>query len=190
MDKKIPKNPNTPEAMDKHYAKIDKERFNDWMMPYLTPLIPKDKKANILEIGCGMGRTLEEVRKHTECLLIGWDISYVATTKAKRIYVNDLMMSFSNKDASGTIVKNKYNLIINSQTLEHVDDPLLIIDNMKKGCIEGGRIFITVPWPHSSLDNGVFKHYWRFHPKDFKFLLQGCKIIKADKNHMVCIWKK
>ncbi len=179
MKQKFKINPNTVERMDQHYAKLKgkEERFADWIMDYLKPLIPKEGK--ILDIGCGMGRLLDEVGKFTSAKLYGIDISWNAITEANKRYPK---IDF--KVADTEYLTGDYDLIINSQTLEHVDNPVTIINNMKE-C--GKRLFITVPYPKSSLDNGVHLHYWRFETKDFESILKNPTIKKHGINHMV-IW--
>ena len=179
MKQKFKTNPNTVERMDQHYAKLKEkeERYAEWIMDYLKPLIPKEGK--ILDIGCGMGRILHEVGKFTNAQLYGIDISWNAIKEAKKRYPQ---IDFKVADAE--YLTGDYDLIINSQTLEHVNDPEKIINNME---ICGKRVFITVPYPKSSLDNGVKLHYWRFETKDFENLLDNPTIKKHGINHMV-IW--
>ena len=61
MKKRFEINPNTKERMDEFYNKFnpEKERFNEWMMPYLDKVIPES--GSVLEIGCGFGKTLNWV---------------------------------------------------------------------------------------------------------------------------------
>lgn len=189
MDKKFAKNPNTLERMEDHYANItpQTERFNDWMMPYLVDYIPSS--GRVLDVGCGMGRTLAEVKKcmNGDSYLLGIDISNVALRKASEHYKD---FEFIQSDGGASIPEGGFDLIICSQTLEHVDNPIEIIDDMKKSLNPGGTLFITVPYPNSSLDNGVKLHHWRFWPKDFNLLLNRCKTIKHGINHLIVIWQK
>lgn len=180
MRKKEGANPNTTKKMDAHYNKIKEERFNDFFMQYLHPLIPN--KGKIMDVGCGMGRLLKEIKIYTEARLFGLEMSIVAIRKAWK------GAKYMCVDASEWKEKNKYDLIICSQTLEHVDDPVKIISNMKDSLCVGGNLFITVPWPKSSLDRGVKLHYWTFYKSDFENLLPGCKVIKHGINHMIVIW--
>lgn len=179
MKQKFKENPNTVDRMDQHYENLKnkEERYAEWIMDYLKPLIPKEGK--ILDIGCGMGRLLHEAGKFTDAKLYGIDISWNAITEATKRYPK---INFKVVDAEQLV--GKYDLIINSQTLEHVNDPEKIISRMKE-C--GKRLFITVPYPKSSLDNGVKLHYWRFEEKDFENLLDNPTIKKHGINHMV-IW--
>lgn len=187
MKKKLKDNPNTAEDMDIHYEKVIRkgERVNDWMYEYLKPIIPKE--GNVLEIGCGLGTSLEWIKaQQPKVNLFGLDISPVAIN-----YCNE------NKGGEYQCIrgedwseKDKYDLIVNSQTLEHVDDPMKIIMNMAISLKKGGKLFITVPWPNSNLDNGVRRHYWRFFPEDFRGALGKVEVLRPDKSHMIVIWEK
>jgi len=186
LDIKAKVNPNTIEAMDAHYLKVKTERVNEWMFAHLLPLIPKS--GSILDIGCGMGETLRQIKKRTstKCTLTGIDISKVGIDKAKKLGGGDFYV----QDAEKIEAIDKYDLIINSQTLEHVDSPSKIVKRMKQAVRVGGVLFITVPYPKSNLDNGVFKHWLRLYPKDFQEWLGNIEVIKPDKNHLIVIWKK
>lgn len=189
MDKKFAINPNTIERMERHYAKLspETERFNDWLIPYLMLLIPP--KGEVLEVGCGMGRTLAEIKKQMNGTgtVSGIDISNIAIYEAGQ-YHNDI--SFEVKDAAKLNEVEKYDLIVCSQTLEHVDDPKAIIKNMVIALKFGGKLLITVPYPKSSLDDGVKLHHWRFYESDFNALIPGCKCKKEGKNHLIVTWQK
>jgi len=183
-------NPNTIERMEEFYSQSkmspEKERINEWMYPYLQPLIPL--RGKVLDVGCGMGKTLEWINSKNKNLeLIGHDISTVAIKKAISFYPE---FKFEIKDSSNWDSENEFDLIINSQTLEHVDDPVKIILNMKKALKVGGTLFITVPYPGSSLDRGVKLHHWTFFPSDFIKLLGDINSVKEGKNHLIIIWRK
>ena len=191
MKKRFKDNPNTLERMELHYSTLTpkKERFNKWMIPFLKPLLPKGNKS-ILEIGCGMGKTLDWIKNHIdkEVYLEGHDLSPLAISAASSVYNN---IKFKVQDSGKWSSKNEWDLIICSQTLEHVDEPKLIILNMKKALKSGGCLFITVPYPGSGLDKDVKLHHWTFYPQDFKKLLgKSTKCTKEGKQHLVVHYKK
>jgi len=180
-------NPNTIERMNQHYEKFnpDSERFNDWMMPKLLEVVPK--KGKILEVGCGFGRTLHELKNHTGAILHGIELSPIAVEKAVNHYSGII---FEVADCEDMTYDREYDLVICSQTLEHVDNPKICIARMMKAVKKGGYIFITVPWPGSNLDRGVKLHHWTFYPEDYKEWLPGCQVIQETPRHMVVIYKK
>jgi 2-polyprenyl-3-methyl-5-hydroxy-6-metoxy-1,4-benzoquinol methylase len=189
MKKRFNVNPNTKEKMDEFYNKFNpqKERFNEWMIPLLTKLIPKN--GDVLEVGCGFGKTLDWIyNKNKKLNLVGSDLSEIAINKASEYYPH---IKFICEDAEKANHDNKFDLIINSQTLEHVDNPELIINNMKNWLKPNGNLFITVPYPNSNLDRGVKLHHWTFFQEDFiKILGKDTKCVKIDKDHLGVIWVK
>jgi len=189
MDKKFKQNPNTPEKLEQLYSSRklspETERVNEWMMPYLLPLVPAT--GDVLEVGCGLGKTLSIISESSSVRLKGIDISPTAIEKAEKYYqaIYFECMNFEN-----SIEKLKYDLVICSQTLEHVDNPELMINKLKESVKINGTLFITVPWPKSSLDNGVKNHYWRFYPEDFYELISNDCLIEKEGTRMVVIWVK
>ncbi len=192
MQRRFNQNPNTLKRLNEHYEKLEPkdERFNNWMFPFLKPIIPE--KGKIVEVGCGYGRDLREVQKYTEAELHGCDFSttcinkFPQQTNVEKVWVHDIC-----KD----LLPEKYDLIICSQTLEHVTDPLNCILNLKGSLNPKGWLFITVPYPGSGLDRGVKLHQWSYSEQFFKMFLNGC-VIKphipkgAQKpRHMIIIWK-
>jgi SAM-dependent methyltransferase len=191
MDKKYDKNPNTVESLNWLYSKRwspASERENDWMYPYIDKLLKENNFEKILEVGCGFGKTLSYIQKkiQNKAILKGTDINKIAMEKGAEYY-DGIIFEQANYE---TVKENEvWDFIICSQTLEHVDNPVLMINNMKSALKEKGTLLITVPWPKSNLDNGVKAHYWRFYDSDFKKLLPGCKVEKST-TRMVVIWTK
>jgi 2-polyprenyl-3-methyl-5-hydroxy-6-metoxy-1,4-benzoquinol methylase len=187
MKARFETNPNTIERMDAHYEKLSptKERVNTWMMDYMLELVPLSGK--ILEVGCGLGRTLDLLKEYTAANLIGMEISEVAVNKASAYYKE---IDFRLEDATDMEEENEYDMIINSQTLEHVDDPIKIIHNMRIALKPEGILFITTPYPGSSLDRGVKLHHWTIYEEDYHELLPGVKTYREGKNHLIAIYRK
>lgn len=179
MIRKFKENPNTKENWEVQYAKKVKvaERKNEWMYEYLLPVIKGCE--SILEIGCGMGETVNLCKKMIpHAKVTGNDFSDTAINKARELYPDIAFIACDAMELTG-----KYDLVICSQTLEHVDEPEKMVRKIKE---LGKRVFITVPWPNSGLDNGVHWHINRFYPEDFKeWLGEGVTITRVGKNHMV-----
>ena len=137
--------------------------------------------GKILEIGCGQGWLLEELKKE------GFNVvgiepsvsgSVIAAQKGLNI-INDKFPSEQLKD-------DKYHLIILSQVLEHIKDPELFIDKiMKILCPKGKVLFVQTNW--QGLMPRLFKstwyawvpdqHYWHFTPKGLTYILNKKKFI-------------
>lgn len=187
MIKKKEINPNTIERMNQHYERFNPkgERFNEWMMPSLKRILPASGK--ILEVGCGFGKTLNEISSLTKADLFGIELSPIAVEKAVKYYPN---IRFWVEDCERMNYPNMFDMVICSQTLEHVDNPTVCILKMKEAVKPGGWLYLTVPWPGSNLDRGVKLHYWTFYEKDFEDLLPNCSIEQPDKSHMVITYLK
>ncbi len=96
----------------------------------------------ILELGYGEGNFTEElVRRNFYPTVL--DGSSVLLDIAKRkfgdkiITINELFEDFKCQD--------KFDIIIATHVLEHVDDPVLLLKGLKANLKEGGRIIIIVP---------------------------------------------
>lgn len=187
MKKQKDTNPNTLERMNEHYSKFhpENERYNDWMMPSLKHIMQTTGK--ILEVGCGFGKTLNEISSLTDAHLFGIELSSVAVLKAAKYYPE---IAFKVEDCEQMTYQNMFDMVICSQTLEHVDNPKACILKMKEAVKPGGWLYLTVPWPGSNLDRGVKLHYWTFYAKDFEDLLPNCKVQQPDKSHMVVTYLK
>ena len=130
---------------------------------------------------------LEQPIRTIAMFLDSYPLEEIAIDKAQIFYPH---IKFICEDAETIKHDKQYDLIINSQTLEHVDNPKIIIKNMMKLSKKNGVIFITVPYPNSNLDRGVKLHHWTFYEKDFKDIMgQHTECIKIDKNHLGVIWE-
>jgi len=184
------KNPNSVAWMDNHYSRAkfspENERLNAWMFPLLEKYIPKE--GTVLEVGCGCGRTLDWIyQKNPNLKLIGTDVSNVAIQKGAEYYKH---IEFICEDAEFAEHKD-IDLVICSQTLEHVDRPSEVMINMQSWLKDKGVLFITIPYPRSVLDMGCKVHYWSIYEHDFISIF-GKNVIcsKIDKNHLAAIWEK
>ncbi len=180
-------NPNTKANWEKHYKdRLNKpERVNEWLVPYLSKYIPRGV-FSCLEIGCGRGQSLREILGiNPLAVTTGLDHSQTALDDAAtRINGNWICQDIHQP------IEGKYEFVLCSQTLEHVDDPRTAIGIMKGATEPGGLLMITVPYPKSNLDRGVFWHVNTLDEAYFKNVLPGCETIKADKNHLIAVWRK
>lgn len=142
------------------------------------------KNKKILEVGSldvnGNIREIIEIHKPKE--YIGTDI-----TKGKNVdkivNVYDLLKTFG---------QNKYDMIICTEVLEHIQDWRLAILNMLTVLKKGGHLLITSPsigFPY----HGYPHDYWRYEPEDIKYIFgeQKIKIItKKEKGTLAYIQKK
>ncbi len=189
MVRKKKVNPNTLENWDAQYAKTEDapERLSEWLWPYLKAYVPK--MGTVVEVGCGRGQSIKEIldiSPELECTGIDFSAKAIELSKEEHPGVTFVQADFDKRQQQIRV----YDFVLCSQTLEHVDNPQLFIGNLKASVKRGGTLIITVPWPRSSLDNGVHWHINRFYPGDFTKWIQGCKVIKEGKNHMIVIYNR
>lgn len=76
--------------------------------------------------------------------------------------------------------KESFDIVISTETLEHIKNWKKVISNIKNVCKPNGIILITVP------SKGFVKHgfpddYWRYEIDDMKYIFSDCEIIALEK---------
>lgn len=105
---------------------------------------PKDKNAEIFDIGCGMGRFLLAFREKGYKNLRGIDIDDYQIKIAKKANLDVQLIEasafFSNR-------KDKYDLVTMIDCLEHIDKPkqIELLKNIYDNLIGDGSLLIQVP---------------------------------------------
>jgi 2-polyprenyl-3-methyl-5-hydroxy-6-metoxy-1,4-benzoquinol methylase len=100
----------------------------------------------VLEIGCEAGRLLMEVPKCRR--LVGADISRAALEDAAELFGSrDRRAELFQIDAQEHLPfhRGEFNVIICSETLEHVEDPVAVLKHIHSICETGTRIVVSVP---------------------------------------------
>ncbi|NOR45868.1 MAG: methyltransferase domain-containing protein [Candidatus Delongbacteria bacterium] len=113
-----------------------------------------DKNKNILEIGSGSGMFLNLLKKE------GYNVDGVepsdsGVSYAKENYNLDLELAYF-EDFE---FKKKYDLIIMFHVLEHFNDPVSVLEKIKKNLNKDGILFIKVPRV-DSWGAKIFRKYW------------------------------
>jgi 2-polyprenyl-3-methyl-5-hydroxy-6-metoxy-1,4-benzoquinol methylase len=132
-------------ALEYHSNDILKDKFiedecqfytYDWVFDYIL------EGDNILELGYGEGNFTEEiVRRNFIPTII--DGSEILLKSAKEKFnhrvkiVHELFEDF--------VSVEKFDVIVATHVLEHVDDPILLLNRLKNNLNQGGRIIIIVP---------------------------------------------
>ena len=118
------------------------------------PVSPKNKKLNLLDVGCGRGDFL---MRAGDCGYIATGIDFDPTTVdiAKKRGLNALAVEI--QELPDHI---KYDAITLSHVLEHVYDPRDLLDNIFSRLNHGGYFYLATP-NFDSAGQYTFKTKWR-----------------------------
>lgn len=113
----------------------------------ILPLITL-KYKNILDAGCGSGVfTFEIAKKLPDSKITGIDIDNQIIQINKKITQKAGFKNcfFENQDICKMNIKNKFDLIISIDTLEHIKNDFVVLKNFYNALIKEGKIIIHVP---------------------------------------------
>ena len=130
------KNRNVPES---HYENLG-------LQAYLKPVLPDNKNAQILDIGCGFGQTLMSLRGIGYSNLNGIDISDEAVMHCTKHGIS--IEKITDIIVYSRSSRRKYDFIILSHVLEHIDKSAIIdtLINIRKNLMNlGASLVIMVP---------------------------------------------
>ena len=122
---------------------------------YITSLPAyADKITNYLEIGAGHGlyldKALEILDKKTTFTVV--DISQTSIDLAKNFTADD-RVSFNVKNIFDFSDATHYDFICMGEVLEHVEDPLKLLQKLNKLLTADGTLFITTPTNAPAIDH-------------------------------------
>ncbi|MBN1974702.1 MAG: class I SAM-dependent methyltransferase [Sedimentisphaerales bacterium] len=149
-----------------HHSRNKKKRFGfiSELCSYLTSMakIRKeiynclDNESRVLDVGCGSGSILNDIRKRTGCQVYGVDISENAVQTAKELYGIDI---FKGDIKDSTWQDNYFDVITAWQYLEHVNDPNQNVEKMCRLLKNSGWLILGIP-NYKSLHAKWFKNKW------------------------------
>ena len=158
-----------PNDMDKNYEQLyhNEEDHNWWFVSRRNMLmklidkynIPKD--AHILDIGCASGVFLSELQERGYKNLYALDYSAEAIEGVKKRGIpNAYVMDGHYPDFE----EGKFDLIVSSDSLEHLEHDEVALKNWYKILKKGGLGFVLVPafnflWTHHDDINYHFRRY-------------------------------
>jgi len=125
------------------------------------------KPLRVLDVGCGNGVVRKQIETSTAWITDGTDLSYAALLKNEGARGNTYYYNvFDFHEA----FKDKYDIIILFDVLEHIEQPLPFLRALSYHVHEGGWLFINVPaleWLRSPYDD-VQGHVSRYTKKSLR----------------------
>ncbi len=167
------------EKSNKGSVKLDERSLSNWRRATIFRIkdwLPDDKKANILDIGCGYGLLLNTLSTAGYHNLKGIDISEEQIKIAKELYPDidficiDLIDFLKN-------TSEKYDLITAFDVIEHLnkEEILIVLDLIYKRLNEKGQLIIQTPNAESpwfgAVAFGDFTHEWFYTPSSLEDVL-------------------
>ena len=134
---------------------------------------------SVLDVGCGNGTLLREIGRQVPVNLTGVDLSEYIVDRNKESFPG---IQFYTMDISGNALKEKFDLVICSEVLEHIEDANNALQNLRKMC--GRYLIITVPTgPIFPIDKemGHIRHY-KPHELVASLRQHGFKILSIDRS--------
>ena len=127
-----------------------------------------DNLANIVDIGCGVGDLLAEVRKHKpNASFYGLDFSQKAVEAAAAAFPDGCFMQYV-IDQSLPYASASFDVVLCTDVLEHLERPKLIAAELVRICRPGGMVVIVVP--DGDVDQ-FLGHYWFWNAASLSALL-------------------
>jgi SAM-dependent methyltransferase len=123
--------------------------------PWLLSSLPKSKDARILDIGCGYGQTLRELRRNGYVNARGVDISHHAVKVCHEQGLDALVVD----DLEQWQPEAPYHFIFMSHVLEHIAKPRIIptCAAIRSFLFPGGKFCVAVPNAQSATNA-----YWAY----------------------------
>jgi len=157
-----------------------------------------EKNSSILDIGCGNGGLLCELKKNGFNNLTGLDPSQncVSNIKEKGINAYQGGISSDNYDDESIFLNKKFDFIILSHVFEHIYDLQVAVSNIQKLLNNNGLLYIEVPDASRYKDHFIVPYYYfdiehinhfdenslknLFLKYDFEFITYEKKIMKVS----------
>jgi len=140
------------------------------------------KTGRVLEIGSSTGVFLELFKEN------GYEVFGVEPSESSRVAVKKGLTIYKGYFEKLTLPKNYFDVVILNHTLEHMDDPVFVLNKVKTLLKDGGIVFVDVPnagglsakifgknWPYRLPD----EHKWQFTKKSIftVFRKSGFRVI-------------
>jgi SAM-dependent methyltransferase len=158
---------------------------------FLSMLPASVEKPKILDVGCAEGRLLNAFLEYgCEC----WGIEH-PLYPTRRLLNNDRIAYFQSDFQTIDFESGTFDMIILWHVLEHMDNPVLTMQNLYKWLAPKGVIIVAVP-NFSSMEARAFRQFWfhldipwhkyHFDEKSIKFLIEKCHL-RVIKSSNLCL---
>lgn len=123
------------------YGNFQKFYFDN-LFKSLKPYINKITSGKVLDVGCAYGFMLERFPDSFD--KFGVDVSEYAINIAKN-RLPSVAFTVSNVEDSLPFQKESFDIIICNDVLEHLENPAVALENIKRVLKKGGILYINTP---------------------------------------------
>jgi len=160
--------------------------------PVLGPVCARlTPKSRLLDLGCGAGGFLNEVRAATGCRVYGLDISAGTAKRARDNYGLDI---FAGSLAEAPYPDDYFDVITARSYLEHVSSPSAVVLRIARLLKQGGSCVIRTP-NFASFNRALFnekwyhldcpRHLYIFTPRTITSLVEKCGLSVRRIHHHI-----
>ena len=107
----------------------------------LLPLIPTDAKS-LIELGCGEAALGAAIKQRQKCRVVGVELDPRAAAIARKridaVYNGDVQHIVE-------ILKEKFECIVGSEIIEHVEDPWSLLADLRQIAAPGCKLILSIP---------------------------------------------
>jgi 2-polyprenyl-3-methyl-5-hydroxy-6-metoxy-1,4-benzoquinol methylase len=133
---------------EKHFYE-QKQFTKEYLIPFFMKYVPDFHSKKILEVGCAEGGLIESMQE-IGIYAVGIELSpeRAAIAKEKNPKLNVFVGDITDPDLPNHL-KDKFDLIIMREVIEHVPDKNAAFDNLVRLATADGFIFISFPPKYS-----------------------------------------
>ncbi len=134
----------------------------------------RDQQKKFLDIGCATGKLLGSLKESGEWEVRGVELCQDSAEYGRKTHGVDI---FNGTLEEAKIESDSYDVVFNAHVIEHLNDPLLFVQEIAR-ILKPGGYYICITPNVSSLQALVFKSDWRSSITDHTFLF-GKKRLKS-----------
>jgi SAM-dependent methyltransferase len=133
-------------------------------------------RGRLLEVGCGHGLLLDEARRR------GYDVEGLELSAEAARYARDTLgLPVREMALEDTVLDGeRYDAILMIGVLEHLDDPVTVLERLCALLAPGGALLIVTPDPSSLVARVVGSRWWSYLPAHF------CLIPHCTLRELIC----
>jgi GT2 family glycosyltransferase len=122
---------------------------------------PADRAIRVLEVGCGCGATLVQIRnRFRNAEIYGMEINQGAATDA-RLYARMLASDIENMALE--CPHDYFDFVIFADVLEHLRDPWTVLEKIKPYLVRSGQVLASIPnVMHYTVVRDLINGHWTY----------------------------